>query len=256
MYCEHTDTVFENPKLTVNNTTESFTVGETITGSSSGATGTVILGAANTTTVTYTEISGATFTTSDTITGGTSGFQKTVSAVEIPQGIWQWQGSATGVWGGEEVNIGAEWALHNEGLTGGNAGYIDRTEMSANTTGYKYYRMVGVRGNVFTGGSQWLDWYFTRQEGTNSVPTYDAITNTSYMINTTAGAFTVKLPIYPAINDYIDFADQASQFATNKLTVGRNGKNIQTLAEDLEINVANSSTRLTYTGTTNGWVLS
>ena len=67
-------TVFENPKLTVNNTAESFTVGETITGSSSGATGTVILGAAGTTTVPYTETSGANFTTSDTIPGGTSGF--------------------------------------------------------------------------------------------------------------------------------------------------------------------------------------
>ena len=76
------------------------------------------------------------------------------------------------------------------------------------------------------------------------------------MIDTTAGAFTVNLPANPAINDYVDFADQASKFATNKLTVGRNGKNIQTLAEDLEINVANTSTRLTYTGTTNGWVLS
>ncbi len=257
MYGEHSDTVFENPKLTVNNTAESFTVGETITGSSSGATGVVILGAAGTTTVTYTESSGAKFTTSDTITGGTSGFSKTVSAVETPQGTWQWQGSATGVWGGEEVNIGTEWALHNEGLTGGNGGYIDRTELSANTTGYKYYRMVGVRGAVYGGGNtQWLDWYFTRQEGTDSAPTYDAITNTSYMINTTAGTFTVKLPTNPAVNDYVDFADQASKFATNKLTVGRNGKNIQTLAEDLEINVANSSTRLTYTGTTNGWVLS
>ena len=61
---------------------------------------------------------------------------------------------------------------------------------------------------------------------------------------------------FDGINDYVDFADQASKFATNKLTVGRNGKNIQTLAEDLEINVANTSTRLTYTGTTNGWVLS
>ena len=257
MYAEYTDTVFENPKLTVNNTAESFTVGETITGSSSGATGTVILGAAGTTTVTYTETSGARFTTSDTITGGTSGFSKTVSAVETPQGIWQWQGSATGVWGGEEVNIGTEWALHNEGLTGGNGGYIDRNELSANTTGYKYYRMVGVRGAVYGSGNvQWLEWYFTRQVGTNSAPTYDAITNTSYMIDTTAGTFTVKLPTNPAVNDYVDFADQASKFATNKLTVGRNGKNIQTLAEDLEINVANTSTRLTYTGTTNGWVLS
>ena len=262
MWNHHENTLPEVPKLTVNNTAESFTVGETITGSSSGATGTVILGAAGTTTVTYTETSGSTrFTSSDTITGGTSGFSKTVSDNETPYGIWQWQASATGVWGGEEVNIGTEWAWHNEGMTYGASpysnpqGYIDRTQLSSNTTGYKYYRMKGVRGAMWP-RSDWFGFYFTRQDSTQSVPTYDAITNTSYMIDTTAGAFTVKLPANPAINDYVDFTDQATYFATNKLTVGRNGKNIQTLAEDLEINVANTSTRLTYTGTTNGWVLS
>jgi len=262
MWNHHENTLPEVPLLTVNNTAESFTVGEVITGSSSGATGTVILGAAGTTTVTYTETSGATrFTTSDTITGGTSGFSKTVSANDTPYGIWQWQASATGNWGGEEVNIGAEWAWHNEGTTIGASpysspqGYLDRTELSANTTGYKYYRMKGVRGAMWP-RSDWFGFYFTRQDSTQTVPTYVTYCNSSYFIDTTAGEFTATLPAMPAINDYLDFADQTSQLATNKLTLGRNGKNIQSLAEDLELNVANSSTRLTYTGTTNGWVLS
>ena len=262
MWNHHENTLPEVPKLTVNNTAESFTVGETITGSSSGATGTVILGAAGTTTVTYTETSGSTrFTSSDTITGGTSGFSKTVSDNDTPYGIWQWQASATGSWGGEEVNIGAEWAWHNEGTTYGASpysnpqGYLDRTELSANTTGYKYYRMKGVRGATWP-RSDWFGFYFTRQDSTQTVPTYVTYCNSSYFIDTTAGEFTATLPAMPAINDYLDFADQTSQLATNKLTLGRNGKNIQSLAEDLELNVANSSTRLTYTGTTNGWVLS
>ena len=171
----------------------------------------------------------------------------------VAMGRWQWQGSNDGT---NYTNIGAEWEWNNTSYTSDSGNYKKvYTELSANTTGYKHYRMLGVSGTV-TNTSWWLELYFKTQNGTDSVPTYDAITNTSYMIDTTAGAFTVKLPANPAINDYVDFADQASKFATNKLTVGRNGKNIQTLAEDLEINVANTSTRLTYTGTTNGWVLS
>ena len=59
-------------------------VGETITGSSSTATGTitslVVLADTSTTSVSYTQVSG-TFTTSDTITGSSSGATRTVSSV-------------------------------------------------------------------------------------------------------------------------------------------------------------------------------
>jgi hypothetical protein len=254
IYNNELDSNPETAILTVTSTAEAFTVGETITGVTSGATGTVILGDANTTTVTYTETGSVRFV-AENITGGTSGFTKVVSAVATPHGMWQWQGSATGAWGGEEVDIGAKWKLHNTGLTGGAGGYNDYTELSANTTGYKYYRIQGVSGHTTT-TSWWLEFYFQTQNGVYSVPVYDTYCNSSYFVDTTAGEFTAKLPTYPAINDYIDFADQTSQFATNKLTLDRNNKNIQTLGEDLELNVANSSTRLTYTGTTNGWVLS
>ena len=250
------NTVPEVATLTVTSTAQDFTVGEIITGQSSGATGTVILGAANTTTVTYTETGTIKFS-SENVVGGTSGFTKVSSGANTPHGRWQWQGSNTGAFSGEETNIGAEWNLHNTGSLGSSAANYHKlwTELSANTTGYKYYRMQGVSGSM-TATTWWKEIYFKTQDGTNSVPTYDTYCNSSYFVDTTAGTFTAKLPANPAINDYIDFADQTSKFATNKLTVARNGKNIQTLAEDLEINVANSSTRLTYTGTTNGWVLS
>jgi len=67
------------PTLTVGSTADTMTPGETITGGTSGATGTVVLGAGSTTTVTYVPVSG-TFV-AETITGGTSGFTKTVSSV-------------------------------------------------------------------------------------------------------------------------------------------------------------------------------
>jgi len=264
------DTVPEVATLTVGSTAEDFTVGEIITGATSGATGTVILGAANTTTVTFVQTSTTLFGNEDVV-GTTSGFTKTASARKSPHGFWQWQGSNTGAFSGEETDIGAVWSLHNEGMvasgppgTPGGSGNYNKafTELSGNTTGYKFYRARGVSAGGAVAHSQvdtqswWTEIFFKTQSATYSVPTYTTYCNSSYFVDTTAGTFTAVLPTYPAINDYVDFADQTSKFATNKLTVGRNGKNIQTLAEDLELNVANSSTRLTYTGTTNGWVLS
>ena len=67
------------PTLTVTSTAETLTPGETITGVTSGAKGTVVVGASGTTSVTYVPTSG-TFVAED-VTGGTSGFTKVVSSV-------------------------------------------------------------------------------------------------------------------------------------------------------------------------------
>jgi len=66
------------PALSTTSATGTFTTGEIITGSSTGATGRVISDAAST--LQYVVLSG-TFTTLDTITGGTSGYTAGVSAV-------------------------------------------------------------------------------------------------------------------------------------------------------------------------------
>ena len=67
------------PTLTVTSAAGALTAGETITGGTSGAKGIVIVGAANTTTVTYVVVSG-TFV-AETITGGTSSVTKAVTSV-------------------------------------------------------------------------------------------------------------------------------------------------------------------------------
>ena len=67
------------PTLTVANTAETLTPGETITGATSGATGIVVLGVGSTTSVTYVPVSG-TFI-AEPITGGITNFTKTVSSV-------------------------------------------------------------------------------------------------------------------------------------------------------------------------------
>jgi hypothetical protein len=67
------------PTLTVASTPDNLTQGETITGLTSGAKGTVVVGAGGSTSVTYVATSG-TFVV-ENVTGATSGFTKVVSSV-------------------------------------------------------------------------------------------------------------------------------------------------------------------------------
>ena len=76
--------------------------------------------------------------------------------------------------------------------------------------------------------------------------TYTAVQSDFLYCDTSAGAFTVTLPANPANNNRVSFLDISSNFATANLTIGRNGKNIMGLAEDLILNLDNDSTELIY----------
>ena len=67
---------------------------------------------------------------------------------------------------------------------------------------------------------------------------------------------TITLPASPSVGDFVQIVDAASKFATNKLTVGRNGSNIMALAENLDMDVANTSVTFVYQGSTQGWRIS
>jgi hypothetical protein len=77
----------------------------------------------------------------------------------------------------------------------------------------------------------------------------------TYECNTTASAFTVTLPASPNVGDWIMLTDHAGTCATNNLTVARNGKNIQAVAEDLIIDVNNISVMLVYINAAKGWAV-
>ena len=66
------------PTLTISDSSGTFTVGEIITGTSTGATGRVIINSPSTN-IDYVVLAG-TFTTNDQVTGGTSGYMATVTA--------------------------------------------------------------------------------------------------------------------------------------------------------------------------------
>ena len=84
---------------------------------------------------------------------------------------------------------------------------------------------------------------------------FTATAKYGYFVNTTSAAITATLPASPTIGDFISFVDYAATFDTNNLTIARNGKNIQGLAEDLTVNQERAALTLVFTDNTQGWLL-
>jgi hypothetical protein len=84
---------------------------------------------------------------------------------------------------------------------------------------------------------------------------FTAVAKEGYFVNTTSAAITVTLPASPTIGDFVQFIDYAGTFDTNNLTIGRNGKNIQGLAEDLTVSIERAAFTLVFSDNTQGWLL-
>jgi hypothetical protein len=92
-----------------------------------------------------------------------------------------------------------------------------------------------------------------------SVITADGSTTTTgvagrgYFINTTSAAHTFTLPTIATAGDTISIKDYAGTFASNKLTINRNGHNIQGVANNSQIGTNRASVTLVYIDVTRGW---
>jgi hypothetical protein len=82
-----------------------------------------------------------------------------------------------------------------------------------------------------------------------------AVTGVGYFCDTTSAAFTVTLPSSPAAGAVIGIADYANTFATNNLTVGRNGSNIGGAAANGVLSTNGVSITLVYVDATQGWII-
>ena len=102
-------------------------------------------------------------------------------------------------------------------------------------------------GDTFTIGTD-VDW--------QSVQTGDftAVAGRGYFINTTSAAVEVTLPASASIGDQIAIKDYAGTFATNNLTIARNGHNIQGVANNSLISTNRASLVLVYVDATKGWL--
>ena len=81
----------------------------------------------------------------------------------------------------------------------------------------------------------------------------NAVSGTGYFANTTSAAFTITLPTSPSAGDIISIRDYAQTFATNNLTIGRNGQPIDGQTFDLVLNTNGAAVTLVYVDGTQGW---
>ena len=79
---------------------------------------------------------------------------------------------------------------------------------------------------------------------------FNAVAGIRYGVNTGSNTVTATLPATPTTGDAIFFADAGGNYATNNLTIGRNGNTIMGLAQDMTVSNNNQSVGLFYSGTT------
>ena len=83
---------------------------------------------------------------------------------------------------------------------------------------------------------------------------FTAVSGEGYFVNTTSAAITATLPSSPSAGDFVAFKDYAENFATNNLTIARNGSNIQGDASNSIISTNRASLVLVYIDSTEGWL--
>ena len=110
----------------------------------------------------------------------------------------------------------------------------------------------GYNGQQWTGLGGGNPWATKTGDGSTIV---EASANDRYLVDTTTYPITIKLPAAPLLGDAVVFLDLAGSFATNNLTVGRNGNDIMNLAQDMTVNTNHAGFTLVWTGATNGWKL-
>ena len=104
---------------------------------------------------------------------------------------------------------------------------------------------VSLGGSVSAGKIQWQA---VKTSG------FTAVAGEGYFCNTNGGAFTATLPASPSAGDTVAFKDYGGDFGTNSLTIARNGKNIQGVANDSEISTNRASIVCVFIDDTKGWL--
>jgi hypothetical protein len=82
-----------------------------------------------------------------------------------------------------------------------------------------------------------------------------AVTGVGYFADTTSAAFTITLPSSPSAGAVVGIADYANTFATNNLTVDRNGSPIGGEAFNAILSTNGVSITLVYVDATQGWII-
>ena len=88
---------------------------------------------------------------------------------------------------------------------------------------------------------------------TDSNSPYTTVSGAQIFANTTSNPITVTLPLSPSIGDEVTIIDTRGTWASNNLTVDRNGKPINTGTSNLTLNTSGQAITLVYIDATRGW---
>ena len=97
-----------------------------------------------------------------------------------------------------------------------------------------------------------IDWQSVVVSDGSTVTTM--VAGRGYFVNNTSAAGIVKLPASASTGDTIAIKDYAGNFGTNKLTIQRNGHNIQGITNDSLLSTNRASVLMVYIDATKGWL--
>tara|TARA_X000001036_G_C20639118_1_gene790425 strand:- start:342 stop:1634 length:1293 start_codon:yes stop_codon:yes gene_type:complete len=103
---------------------------------------------------------------------------------------------------------------------------------------------------VMIDGEFGLDWQSS--VGTSN---FTAVVAKGYFVNTTSGDITVTLPTSPTVGNSVGIMDYAGTTSTNKIIL-TSSNNIQGSSDNKAIRYNRGTIRITYSGTTQGWIVS
>ena len=150
--------------------------------------------------------------------------------------------------GNTVAQVGKEYLMIPQGSTGDRPGSPTNGYIRYNTDINAFEGYTNGAWSGLGGGNPW-----TSVVAGDSP--YTALNNDRLLVDTSSGPITINLPASPNTGDNVRFMDVASNFATNALTVGRNGETVVGDAADLTVNTNDAAFQLIYTGATNGWKL-
>ena len=93
--------------------------------------------------------------------------------------------------------------------------------------------------------------YFTITS--SSITAYTAVAGDQLLINTTQTTVTITLPASPAVGNEIVIIDARGTFASNAVTVERNGQPINSGTNNLSLSTNGQAVTLVYIDSTRGW---